>query len=326
MDLIFSAVRCLRFRMSVLMLVVILLSCSDDSKRSRRAKAMNQKDFIMNLHLVYSDAEDNVSFPLWFNDSLIKANSISMITRSCYSPTEDEEDSLNLTLKKRYYFDREGEVTRLEITQYYDEQQISTVSFDYDQSIDPYGMRSLKKVSGFAADDQSEHAYKRHEKAIYTPAYLVYLDEDAGNYLFYVTDKNYWGVYSVDTMLNPTPQDKVVYGTPRRPSKLFQIENKVNETNVVNYEYSNSNGPIERIIWDNHPFLYKRTFHYAKGGDFDYFIDSTFSNDTYLSRAISRFYSDVPGLPKKMIRKRSIERSDSGDFELELFDYEFGYQ
>lgn len=273
---------------------------------------------------LYTDSEFNVSFPCWFNDSIVREMKIAKLSRSNYRINDEDEGSEELKEVKRYTFDKNGHVIRYEIEQYYDHRSIGLLVFDYTKPRDEYGFASVKIDRKFTTTDSEEEAYYQiYKKEQYSKKFLVYVNDQIGNYMFCLLNQKNWGIVSVDTIAKPTPEDIVIYGTPEHPEKKFQIKNKVNEFNITEIKYNPQYGFAETINFDNYPFNNKRSLNYHKDGTFDTFIDSTFSGDQFLNRSVSRMEFDENKLPISVLRDYYMEGEIGGYSEIERFTYEY---
>jgi hypothetical protein len=281
-----------------------------------------------------TDAEKFISFPVWFNDSVIKANRITKITRDFYSfdPSDSEEiDMLNNEVpreKREYWFSSNGQLKDLKVTYFYDDQEIGSVHYTYVSAKDRFGYAKAILVSdtNSVSDDEDKEMdfpFKLHEKIHATSKYLAYRDEQTGDYLFFMMDKNYWGPLSVDSILKPTRKDIIVLGTTYFPSKKYQVSNKVNEKNVMSYTYNKKSKVLESIHQQDYPFENRRTFVYNKHGFCTGYIDSTFTDKVFLTRIVSEVKTDKKMKPVKVFHTKENQNNETGRIAVERISYEY---
>jgi len=152
---------------------------------------------------------------------------------------------------------------------------------------------------------------------------MAYVNIENGNYLFFLPNEKHWGALSVDSILGPTGEDLVVYGTPEKPTKRYHVVNRVNESDVKTIEYGKkTNNPTE-IKFEREPFDYKRTIEYNKKGDCTGFVDSTFSMDRYLMRKHSEFTFANNQLPTSVTHTSAQTNDNEKNFQIETFDYTY---
>ena len=313
---------------SFLGVLFLLFSCSEEKSVPFLKKKEKHQSFIINLQHYFSDDEFNVSFPIWFNDSLIKLHNIETITRSVFisekeSDIDIEFDSDSPKEIKTYLFNKDGELLSVQIKQFYENVEVGNVWFDYLSSKDENGYSAVerRRIKNQPMEEGHDH-YTIYEKEEHNDKFLVYTNEQTGNYLFYLLKRKNWGVVSVDSILQPTPEDIISFGTTFYPKKKYQVENTVNEFNVVKYTYDKSNQFIKEISYNDYPFRKKRTILYGTTGLCTGFIDSTFTDDKFLIRTDSKF-DFKHKLPVTLKHENHSTDSTSRFFQFEHFDYTF---
>lgn len=326
----------------LVILISISTGCSGEGNSLFFKKKKVYQSSLINLNTILSEDENEVSFPTWFNDSIIKAHRIRKITRKSFLRNNDlKSEERNVSGKtpreiREYYFDENGNLIQLNVHNYYDDREIGSVLFSYSGIKDYYGFSKVKKntfvskttipfsENGQSLDPESrELDFKMHEKRKDYNKCLVYQDMETGDYLFFIPRKKYWGAMSVDSILAPNPKDMVVWGTPKHPIKKYQVSNKVNEKNVRIYEYQAGNSKICKTnIRKDYPFIYKRDFIYSKQGYCNEFIDSTFSEDIYVTRVISEIQYNKKNEPIRIIHRKENASNETEFFSLETFEYE----
>ncbi|MBL4861781.1 MAG: hypothetical protein JKY09_02030 [Crocinitomicaceae bacterium] len=297
---------------------MFFVACNGKKTHEKKLKKLPQQRFLINMEHYFSDAEFEASFPVWFDDSVVRQHRIKRITRRAL-PSKANENSLPKEIKE-YEFDESGELVKMRVSQYYENMIVGDVTFNYVDIKDEMGYalveiddeKSLVEESGL-------YNYKLYKKEKYTEKYLVYLNETTGNYLFYMLNEKNWGSLSVDSILQPTPEDIIVFGNPLHPIKKYQVYNTVNESNVVNMEYMKNGDRILNISFEKYPFYTKRYITYDKNGYCAGYVDSTFSVERYLTRKVSSFSSDKNHLPLVLTHKKGQE----GTEQFEKFEYAY---
>lgn len=309
---------------SLFYLFLILLmstSCSESYKEKKRIKKLKYRDGLINLVHCFTDEESNMSFPLNFNDSILKENSIKQIVRSYYSrdTTSKAEDLKEIRI---YTFSESGVIESQTIRQIYEHSEVGEITFSYSDGQDEYGYAEVEIINSSDLDALDEH-FEIYQKEHYSNKYLVYSRVSDGDYLFYMKNRVNWGGISVDSILHPTPEDIVVYGLPKKPTKIFQVNNRVNEFNVTTVDYVGKHQAVNEMRFNKYPFEYHRSFIYNKKGYCNTFIDSTFSGDNYLMRRVSTISNYSSGLPEQVMHENQVEGNKAGYREYEKFEYEF---
>ncbi len=299
---------------------LLLNSCSEEKKSFFQKTIIPQQPFLLKMQHYFSEVEDEISFPIWFDDSIIKFRRIKTLTRNVYALNQDTVFVNLPRIQKVYSFDVKGELTALEITEYYERTKVHHVTFIYGSVKDENGFANVE----FEQDDHlidEELAYTLYDLEQCAKSFLVYKNRASGDYLFYMTDEKQRGPLSVEAFVNPTPNDWVVLGTPTVPDKCYQVQNRVNESSVKKITYSKRSNRVETIEFENTPFNYKRTIQYDKNGLCTGFIDSTFSIDQFLMRRSSNFSLDSNRLPTKIVHKSEKGNGEIGNRQLETFEY-----
>jgi hypothetical protein len=287
------------------------------------------------MNAMFTEAEQNVSFPVWFNDSIVSKNKISKITRRFYviEKDENEEDTKQEAMmpreKKEYFFGKSGQLERLNVLYFYDEQKIGNVSFVYQGNKDKYGFSD--QLDEQEEDDDLNFYHAIHKKVKVTDKFLAFQQVQTGDYLFYMLNRKFWGPLSVDSILRPTPKDVIVLGNPYFPSKIYRVQNKVNEMDVQNFVYwsntktkhKTNNKRIQMLIRQEYPFEYKRTILADKKGNCVAYIDSTFSQGKFLTRTLSEIHANTKNLPIKIVHKKQVKSTSSNRLSIEVLTYEF---
>ena len=306
----------MNFRHSILLLsVLILTACNAEKKREAHQTIKPSQDFIFNMELMFSDSEQNASFPVWFDDTIVKKSGIKTISRNIYPLVS--EDEIPMPKETRLYvFDEEGGLLSVRIKKFYENMIVQDITFKYSNIKDDMGYSEVEILNGEQQIDD-EGDYTIHVKEKYLKKTLVYSNLNTGNYLFYMLDKKNWGALTVDSILNPTSDDVIVLGSTRKPQKKYQVHNTVSETNVVDFVYNNSGEMINSISFEKYPFYYRRYINYSDKGFCIGFIDSTFSANQYLNRIESSFQMNKKQLPEKLVQKKP------GGGSYEIFEYEY---
>lgn len=332
-------------RKSIYLLVLIgtvLFACNSDENTSNSDENKNYSPSLINLSKLLTDEENDISFPTWFNDSIIKAHRIKKITRKSFNGNsfdEGENAHMSSTVPREireYYFDENGFLIQLNVHNYYDDREIGSVLFAYTDLRDRYGYAQVKKNTfvsktdrPFVDDDEPidpeerELDFKMHVKRNNYNKCLVYQDMETGDYLFYITKQKFWGPLTIDTLLAPNPKDHLVLGNPVRPTKKYKVANKINESEIKLFSYSETH-PEKLTYWikKEYPFDQKRNFTYSKIGLCNGYIDSTFSEDLYVTRSKTEIQYNKKKEPIRILHRKENSENETKLMTLEIFEYE----
>lgn len=289
-----------------------LMGCSEIERRRKRSKTPEIQSFIFKTNYFLSGQDLHLSFPNWFNDSIVQEKKVRSIVHRTY--VKGSEDIDELKESKHFFFNEAGQLTSMQRKRYYENFVVENVLFNYSSDRDLAGYVAVEIIDSLHPNEETEYDY--YVKESYHPEYLVYTNSNTGDYLFCVLDSKLCGIVAVDSLFHPTPQDVIVYGVPSRRKKQFKIENLVKETQTVDYTYFKNSRELQRIKRDNYPFYITKDVLLSKNGKCIGFVDSTFSGEKYLNKSLRKFHFNK-GLPSRM----SHQGMRSGTYE--TFEYTF---
>ncbi len=323
---------------SVFAFIFIFFACDSGLEKNARSKMPLNKKQWLNPLFFNENFESELSFPLWFSDSLIRANNIYKITKRIFPRIIGDTSSLapNEAMpreKREYYFDNNGKVFYIVIYYYYDDREIARSSFIYQGKMDRNGFRNVTpdvfkhlsdadSINDFTTDFQSEREYNYvlHRYWYNKSKATCYEDIETQDRIYFLKQKKYWGPLSVDSILKPASNDWVIWGTPRKPYKRYKVENKVREKEVHLYNYWPT-GPLKERIIEDYPFEIKRSYQYNKKNQWISYIDSTISDNNFITRTVHNFEYDATGKPIYLKHKKE-NTSGEPNYYIETFSYE----
>jgi hypothetical protein len=316
-----------------LAVVSVAYSCNTGSGRNKDRELLGDSPFIFRMNVFATDAEKLISFPVWFNDSIVAAQGIKKITRDLhYIEMEDSSDLSDLSKevpreRREYFFETNGQLKEMKVSYFYDDQEIGSVHFSYTGGKDPNGYCMVTaddpgKEWDEVYEESMDFPYSIHLPIKQTDKYLAFRDAENGNYLFFMLNRKYWGPLSVDSILHPNYRDQVVLGNPYYPHKRYRVQNKVNEMDVRKVSYDKKTRLVTTIMRYEYPFEYKRSILYTKRGVCTGYVDSTFSGDEFLTRIISEMELDRKNNPVKITHRKENSLNGVGKISIELITYE----
>lgn len=289
--------------------ILLMFSCGNKNEVPLQQEPKKTAQWINPL-FYNNDFEGELNFPLWFNDSLVRAHKIYKITKRIYPRflgDTTEINSLKQAIPKEkieYYFDPNGLVDQLVVYFYFDDREISRAYFKYEGNMMASGYRKVNVLpfisfakQGIKDDFTTElfqdktNQYSFLDFLLKRDKYSSYLDVEKRNHLFILKDRKYWGVLSVDSILHPTKEDWIVHGSMRKPYKRYHIDNIVKESMVHTFNYWKS-GVINHRIKQNYPFEYKRSFIYNRKNQWIKYLDSTFSDGKFITSIENKIFYD----------------------------------
>ncbi len=301
--------------------VLFSVSCNSEKRRMKRKNKQESHASLIRLSHYFSELEDEVSFPVWFNDSLVRKHKIKRLIRKTYSLNQDSTQLEFPKSIQTYDFEPTGAVAKYTIAQFYENVEVSCFTFTYPKQADEYGFAPV--TTTMSEEMRSRSRFKIFNKEDYSPNFLVYENELDGTFLMCMLKEKLFGPLSVDSILKPSSFDYVVLGSPKDFQKKYQVENMVNERNVTALFRDRKTKNLNKIHFEKSPFFYHRTVQYDKTGVCQGFIDSTFSIDRFISARKSFWILDEAEKPVKMIHKTNTPKNELQNTQIETFEYEY---
>jgi hypothetical protein len=309
------------------------VSCGTGEKNLNSGNRVESpKAFLFRMQHFFTESENLMSFPLWFEDSIIASNGISHFSREIFhislnSGGETEEKELDLREKRDYFFNKAGTLDSMVIQYFFDDLKIGIVSFYYDEKLDKNGfckmVRRLIRIPGDGGLTSAELPFHLFNQRWSSNKFLSFKDQGSGIKYHYMLNKKYYGPLSVDSIINPGPDDVVFLGSPLRPEKKYSVVNKVHERNVHLYDYFEDSENLKSYTRSEFPFDVKRNILYGKNGFCTGYVDSTFSDRNFLTRTTNNFTLNKNKLPIRLDRLKENQESKSSLVSVEKYEYEF---
>ena len=320
----------MKFFISYILILLTLLSCSDNPRVTFNVATTNPKYHtpLFNLNNLFSEDEKTLSFPIWFNDSIVKANNISVIHRKTFDVKNINKstDSI-LNEEKIYSFFEDGLLARLTINNYYDLQKISSYNVQYENKRDQFGYqfaRLTPHLLNMNEMNEDEYAYKLYNRIESSNTFYAYKIQNENKHIYIIDNPLLHGALKVDSLVKPNPHDAIILGNTFYPLKKYKVKNLLKEIESHTYEYSKDNPKqILTITRKKYPFLSKRDFIYSDNGFVNQYIDSIFSDQFYVSRTVSTIQYNLDKIPVKVMHQKENQLGDTLVNSFETFSYTF---
>ena len=286
----------------IFIVLFILGACAGKKHGSQQLKRQNEAyEFIFRMQMMYTDQEDEASFPVWFNEQMISKQKISSITQVIYE-TEIKDAPKSLREKRQYYFNRNGMLRCMVIRSYYDDEQIGLIRYDYPTGHNAFGFGRYEVVKDTSRLDFIEDANVPDVNAVFYPIamgkdLMVFRNGQTGKRRYYYPNGK---IQKVDSIPEPQIYDQIVMGTVLNPTSIYFLGKDKIKVNVTRYIYSKKTGAIARILFYRGPLTTKRNFDYNAKGKCTGFIDSTFTNAKLLCDIQTTFMLNHAGNPTKV--------------------------
>lgn len=317
-----------RFTLTFVSAICLLAACTSKEGKRQTNRDTIPKPFIFNMNLLFTDAENFVSFPIWFNDSVIRSAHVSQISREIIgSSVNDDNTKSDAPHEIRdYYFNVSGFIDSMIVRYFFDDDFIGKVNVIFTSKPDYFGFANSQQwmilnAASAAPDVTLDPLFKRHVKIKQSKKAVSFVEIGNSSHLHCMLTKKYWGPLSVDSIVHPNKADLIVHGTMRKPFKKYSVLNTVNEQNVQQFTYFEKSFSPKTITRDEYPFLIERTFQYLKNGICNGFIDSTFSKKNFLATTKTYFEFGKNYFPIKVTKTRENSGSSKVIVGLEKFEY-----
>lgn len=298
---------------------LLLLSCAENkSKQKATERYIENNPTLLNFNVFDSELEDEISFPVWFNDSLIVSNNIKKITRS-YHYLEEGTDDEEIKYRKTYEYDKKGFLMMLSIEEFYEGTLINSISFVYKSTPDEYGYTEVAVKKGSIDPNDHYQIFKKH----YEENYLKYTSKDESEVKYYIFEERFWRTIAADSLLHPNEDDEMNFGRPGLINKRFKLKNKVEESEVTRIQYANNGISPSHMTRENYPFYTKRLFNYGESDKCTGYVDSLFTGDHFLNAIRTSVLYQNGVLPATIYHRHLNISGDLIYTETEKFNYEF---
>ena len=219
-------------RSTFLFLVLLCLVSCTDRKENAPIGNIKQPAELLRYSVFQTDNEKYLSFPVLFNKNVLQSNHIVSVKRK-YFVIDTTETLTGKTLReeRRYNFES-GLITSMELFYFYDDRQVGRMKISYRNQYHANGFKeaNIDRDSGAVTNKEfMESGFQVHQLVQRQRRFAAYKEKTSGRMLFYMLNKAYWGPLSVDSILHPSPVDRVVLGTPLFPFKSYRVENKIKE-------------------------------------------------------------------------------------------------
>jgi hypothetical protein len=303
-------------------LSVLLFACGEPSAdlRVKRLKGI-PSPFIFRMNSFFSSTENEVNFPVWFEDSIVARYGISAITRTFYLITGTSDEDKALREKRTYFFDRKGSIDSMLVEFFFDDQLIGYRSFAWMDFQDETGYRELKRNKNTDISESESESFilaSPLSKGINSWCY-----REGEIRKCFIPRREFYGPLSVDSILHPSSDDMIVLGTAYFPIKKYNVTNKVHERNVQLYDYFSDGKTVRTISRQVYPFEIKRCVLYDKDRTCMGYVDSTFTDKEFLTCTRVGIKKDERGLPFELKKLKGGKGAPYTVIAREEFEYVF---
>ena len=293
-------------------LFFIFFGCNEDqtSNVKEKAEIPPQNDQLVNWTFFNPEGLQNISFPIWFNDSIIKEKNIKRIHVSINELEPQDDSTFHDTIPSKFYdigFSNER-LNIIYVKEFSQEIAIEEQWFKYRHNKDSLGY-SLPDITNNVIYDENDFLpifstlqnaqhyirLKLLEVDSSTVQYENTLSNNKEKHVF-IKDSSNWNVHFIDQKFEHPEKIVFYFGLPKKHVESFRIKNLVEKNQISSNKYF-ENGCIYQHSTFNNGFENRKTFLYDKTGRVNGFVDSLIvePND-FIERIVSKinYIDDLP--------------------------------
>lgn len=306
-----------------------LVSCTQP-KVKEGAPSHFQRQWIK-PNLWISELNDLYNFPYWFDDSLLAKNHIHKICQKTYFENYSTIQNVNLDLLspdeiKTYYFDDQGKIIRMEWEGLHDNFVYKKKIFRYaaDQfdaeihylpiitqkdSVSGNNLADSVVISKHSEEQYLQDKKKRNYTSLYNPT--------KSQRLFFVHNTALTSPITIDTMLSPAPNDVLIFPDFYKPRKIYSVQNKILESNVLEFRYDPPGNLLSYSYRQNSSKKERRVL-YSSNGYISGFIEKVFSDNYLIRSGRTIIQQDAIGRPVKIYKNTEVPQMK----KVTVFEYQ----
>lgn len=293
-------------------LFFLFFGCSEDQAANVKEKVETppQIDQLINWTFFNPDGMQNISFPIWFNDSIVKGKNIKRIHLSINDLGPQDDSTFQDTIPSKFYdigFSNER-LNIVYVKEFSQEIAIEEQWFKYRHDKDSLGY-SLPDITNNVIYDENDFLpifstlqnaqhYKRLKFLEIDSSTIHYentLSANKEKHVF-IKDSSNWNVHFIDQKFDHPEKIVFYFGVPEKHVESFRIKNLVEKNQISSNKYFENDCIYQHSTFNN-GFENRKTFLYDKNGRVTEFVDSLIvePND-FIERIVSKveYKNDLP--------------------------------
>lgn len=318
--------------------VFLFLGCTENKGTApqKEVTAPTKVDGAINWAFFNTDGLENISFPIWFNDTVILNSGIEKIHFSVneFEPTEDSifQDTIPSSIYEVSY--SKNGVNLFYVKKFAEEIKIEEQWFRYRKSIDSLGY-SLASVTNdviYEENDflpifstlQNAQQYKRLKFQEIDSSIIQYintLNAEKEKHIF-ITDSTHWNVHYIDQNFENPEKNTFYYGLPNKYHESFKVKNLVEKEQLASYKYFDNGCLYQQSTFSN-GFEKRRTYLYDKAGRIESYVDSLIVEPNDFIESVISKINYVDGLPVRIASYKAQDSLHTVPLKEIIFDYTF---
>jgi hypothetical protein len=285
-------------------LMFLIFACNGEkvSGVKNNPQAPPIKEHLVNWTFFNSEGLQNISFPIWFNDSLVTSKNIKKIHIDINEFEPQQDSSFHDTIPSTQYevdFSN-GTINMFYVKEFSQEIAIEEQWFRYRNKKDSLGY-SLPAITNnviYAENDflpifttlQNAQHYKRLKIGDIDSSVVHYVNTLSVNneQHVFIKDTANWNVHFIDQKFEHPEKIVFYFGLPTKHLESFKIQNLVEKSKLSSNKYF-ENGCIYQHSTYSNGFENRRTFLYDTKGEVTGYIDSlVVEPNDFIERIISK--------------------------------------
>lgn len=321
-----------------ILIFFFLAGCSDNKSTSSKneLKTPLRKSSLINWRSFSTIGLQNLSFPIWFCDSVVENNKITSLVFSVQEKFPSDDQFIEDTIPDKSFEVKfkEGWVKVLIVRDYAEEVNIAEQRLNYRKKPDSLGYSEPTIINNVIYQEnsilpifttvQNAQQYMRLEFVQDDSSIVEYkntLDAKQQKHIF-IKDSSNWNVLFIDQKFEQPKNNIYYYGFPKKHTESFKIRNLVEKTQLTTYKYF-ENGCIYQASNHTNGLVNRRTFSYDKSGRVIGYSDSLIAEPKDF---IEKKFSEVQyeeGLPKSISTYKESDTLKEYPIRIIRFDYVF---
>jgi hypothetical protein len=319
-------------------LVFIILGCKGEQGTTPKKKVETplKNKGIINWAFFTTEGLENISFPVWVNDSIVAKRNINKINLFVNEFDHNSDSTFQDTIPSRIYevsFTK-GRLNEIYVREFAEEIAIEEQWFRYRNKKDSLGY-SLPDITNKVIYEENEflpifstlqnaQQYKRlafFARDSATIQYVNTLHVNKEKHVF-IKDSTNWNVHFIDQKFDNPEQHIFYYGIPNKHYESFIIKNLVEKDQISSNKYFDNNCIYQHSTYAN-GFETRRTFSYDSKGRVIGLIDSLIVNpNDFIERLVSivKYKNELPVFISSYKSQDSLSKNPIKEIR---FDYVF---
>lgn len=303
----------------------LLFSCSEEILEVEEHKATVSlvENQLFNAHFFIDERQKSVSFPIWFNDTIIKNKGISSISLQSINLSSLAQDTSLILEEKTFKFDPKGWVNQYRHNAFVDEIEAHDVVFNYKKGTSEHGyslptvnfsshgfsIKSIQSLAELVEEIIDYDFYSIEEESNHFLRFKNKIPRDI-KHLTYIISPSRQNVTHADELIKDYGESFIVFGSANQPTERFVLKNLVEKENNIKYDYHENSSLLNKIVSKKQNYYVVKQFYYNENGLFDHWKATKYANDqdAFEQTTFTVIYDEATLLPERIdIKNGAVE-------------------